>query len=441
MNNKFLLICLVLSSVVLSSAQGQTAMDDGQMTLYQSAHYEVKADSSLDATTVEALVYEFEANYTLFSEIFTSATQKPENLLNVKIFKDKESFDKALSSENIYNRSNYIYLYYDDPAKNVLMIYPIENENEERAQLARHGFFSYIFDSLPTLPTWIREGLALYYESLIYNEAGEAIVPLNRLYMDDLKSAAKDSPITLKALMSLDDKDGQFEKNSFERNLLYSWGIVNFLMFSDNESYRQVVPLAISQTSAEKTQQENGQAVVSFISSSYPNLQADFDNFLNTEMGYVELVNVMREAYGEKDYAKAGSYAENAKQAEPEAYVPEYYLGLVAFQNDDYTAARMHYTQALSLGAPEALINFAMGYLSYYGEKDYQQAADYFQRAKTEDPVRFGQKVDLIMKNLTQDSQSPYKKKRPEGNPTTPRLPQGLPSGEQPPVVVGEEPL
>ncbi len=409
MDKKCAFVCLFMGLFLLPIITAQTAPDQNTpMTLYQSAHYEVEAAASLAGSDVEAMVYQLEANYTLFSEMFTQATQRPEDLLHVKIYADKESFNQALAPQKVYNRNNYIYLYYNDPAQNVLIIYPIDNENEERAQLARHSFFSYAFDSVPTLPAWLREGLALYYESLIYEEDGKAIVPYNHLYLDDLKKAAQEEPLNLKDLMMLSDEDGKFEKNQFEKNLLYSWGIVNYLMFSDNEADRSIIGEALAMASKDNTQTENSQAIMDFIFSRKPALEADFSNFLDSQMGYVEMLDAMREAYAQREFERAKNYAENAAMAHPEAYVPVYYLGLIAFENQEYEIAKEQYNKALELGAPQALIDFVMGYVYYYGDANYSEAAAAFQRAKTQDATRYGQKVDMLLRNLQQDSQSPY---------------------------------
>lgn len=402
-------MCLLMGLFFIPIIVSQTAPGQAlSMTLYQSAHYEVEADASLSGTDVEAMVHELEANYTLFSEMFTSAAQRPEGLLHVKIYADKESFNQALAGQRVYNRNNYIYLYYNDPAQNVLMIYPIENENEERAQLARHSFFSYAFDSIPTLPAWLREGLALYYESLIYEEEGKAIVPYNHLYMDDLKKAVSEGPLNLKDLMLLTDEGGQFEKNQFEKNLLYSWGIVNYFMFSDNEGDRSIIEQAVALATKENTQEQNSQTIMDFLFSRNPGLETDFTNFLDSQMGYVEMLDAMRTAYAEKEFDRAKNYAESAAQAHPEAYVPVYYLGLIAFENKDYEMAKEQYNKALDLGAPKALIDFVLGYVYYYGDQNYSEATAAFQRAKAEDATRYGQKVDMLLKNLQQDKQSPY---------------------------------
>lgn len=409
MSKKCAFVCLLMGLFFIPIIASQTVPGQApSMTLYQSAHYEVEADASLSGTDVEAMVYELEANYTLFSEMFTLAAQRPEDLLHVKIYADKESFNQALAGQRVYNRNNYIYLYYDDPAQNVLMIYPIENENEERAQLARHSFFSYAFDSIPTLPAWLREGLALYYESLIYEEDGKAIVPYNHLYMDDLKKAVAEGPLNLKDLMMLTDEGGKFEKNQFEKNLLYSWGIVNYFMFSDNEADRGIIEQAVALATKENTQEQNSQAIMDFLFSRKPGLETDFTNFLDSQMGYIEMLDAMRTAYAEKEFERAKSYAESAAQTHPEAYVPVYYLGLIAFENKDYEMSKEQYNKALDLGAPKALIDFVMGYVYYYGDQNYSEATAAFQRAKAEDATRYGQKVDMLLKNLQQDSQSPY---------------------------------
>lgn len=411
MNKNCLLICLLIGFFCTLSLEGQTDPARApQMTLYQSAHYEVEASVTLPAADVEALVHKLEADYTLFNEMFTSPSQRPESLLHVKIYASKEEFNQALAAQKVYNRNNYIYFYYGDPAQNVLIIYPLKNEAEERAQLARHSFFSYAFDSTPTLPAWLREGLALYYESLIYEEDGTAIVPYNHLYLDDLKKAAAEGPLNLRELMMLTDESGKFEKGQFEKNLLYSWGIVNYFMFSDNESDRMIIGQAVALASKENSQTENSQAVMDFIFSKKPDLETAFANFLESQMGYIETLNAMRTAYLERNFERAKSYAETALQTKPEAYLPVYYLGLIAFENKNYEEAKAYYQNASELGAPKPLIDFAMGYVYYYGEKNYSEAAAAFRRAKTEDAARYGQKVDMLLQILEQDSQSPYAK-------------------------------
>ncbi|MGL4524271.1 MAG: tetratricopeptide repeat protein [Spirochaetia bacterium] len=410
MNKKLsLLSWFVLYMILAISIHAQTPANSKQMTLYQSSHYEVDANSNLPPGDVERVVYLLEANYTLFSEMFTTIDHRPQNLLNVEFLGTKADFDETLAQMKVYNRHNFIYMYYANPQENTLITYPIEDDKEQIAQLSRHSFFSYIFDSIPTLPTWLREGMALYYASVIYNENDQGLVPYNRLYLDDLKRVAKGSNLPLQELMMMSDAPGSFENAQFERNLLFAWGIINYLMFSENESHPTLIQSAIALASKDKTQAENSQLILDHILAQYPGIQGDFETFLGQQMGYIETLNALRESYTKKDYPQAKEYAESANVMKQDAYLPVYYLGLIAFENKEYEEAQKHYQQSLSMGAPEALIDFAMGHILYYGQKDYAQASATFEQAKQKDPTKYGARVDAILKNLAKDSDSAYR--------------------------------
>lgn len=377
----------------------------------ETMHYKM-VYTDMDETVSNDVLNYLESNWDLYSKYLGSIEfdGKP---LNVKFYRSRQSFNEALAPQRLPSmRTDYIYLHYGVPSKNALYLYyiPPSNSTEDKQNilskkmkmaLNRHGFLQYMFSVLPTAPAWFREGSALYFESI-----GSAFVDLetgfagpkslinNRDYLKNLKEWATRAPVTLNELLSLSDEN--FTRNA-ERNLVYAWGIINYLVSSNQES---TIANIVSNISLESTIEENTDNVKAIM---LPNsIEPNFAKYIEETKTYSELIDAGKSALDAGDIEKSIAVFKEAILARSDLYSSFYYLGLIAYGQEFYEQSSQYYQIALKNNAPESLINYNLGFVAYK-VKDYALATDYFEKAKKADVVRYGAGSDSMIKQIEAD--------------------------------------
>ena len=81
------------------------------------------------------------------------------------------------------------------------------------------------------------------------------------------------------------------------------------------------------------------------------------------------------------------------------SYVPEYYLGLIAYAQNDFDGADAHYKAALALGCDPAITNYALG-VNAYARNRLDDAKSFLKIARDDAPDRYGDKVDSLIAKI-----------------------------------------
>jgi tetratricopeptide (TPR) repeat protein len=74
-----------------------------------------------------------------------------------------------------------------------------------------------------------------------------------------------------------------------------------------------------------------------------------------------------------------------ALQLREDHHIPNYYLGLINYDNGNYSMADFYYKKALEFGAGEALTFYALG-VNAYADNRFEEARDFLQQTVSLDP-------------------------------------------------------
>lgn len=378
---------ILLTTTLLANVYGQQAKE------LSSQRY--RMESYVTDQEAQAVLDTLESNFPLYQKWFAAAAQQPSDPLNIYFYRNVSAFKDALATQNVEQRTDFLYLYFGNPKRDALNIYPLDNEQTMRSSLNRHGFLQFVFAVQPTAPAWLREGLALYFEAIQSAEGtGQAIVPPNQMYLENLKRLNKENPLPLKELYSAADEN--FE-NDLERGLVYAWGLANYLANSDEALLKQAMALLDNK----KSQEENTAAIAKLLSSS-SSLESGFSAYIENTPSFSDLIEQGRGFYDKQQYAEAAASFQKAAEARPDLYEAFYYQGLTAYSQGNLQAAEENYKKALSKGAPQPLISFALGMRAYAG-KNYAEASQLFTQAKEGDYARYGKTAEEMLSRISED--------------------------------------
>jgi len=86
------------------------------------------------------------------------------------------------------------------------------------------------------------------------------------------------------------------------------------------------------------------------------------------------------QAYTNGDLGPAERHFVAASNIDESTYLPYYYLGLINFDNASFELAEYYYETALTKGADEALVSYALG-VNAFAEERYATAREQLERA------------------------------------------------------------
>jgi tetratricopeptide (TPR) repeat protein len=291
-------------------------------------------------------------------------------------------------------RDGAVYLHYNQSDRRELIIN--RGSTEEARMLPHQAFIQYLRAFVSQPPTWMREGFAIYFNTLRFDKASRDLkYEENLAWLETVKNLGANSPSLESVLLS--DLRGQPEY--FQP---ISWALVSFFLNagSNNEYFRSVTE-AFMLLSDQRTAAENSQAVLDRL-YRWTNIQqitTDYNNYVTTRRTFAELVDAGQRAYAAGDYVNAASFFQAAIYQKPTHYAPYYYLGLLSYENRDYDNAGIYYTTALSYGADAALVNYALGVnAATAGRLD--DAIEYLEMAKSLSPERYAERADNILARI-----------------------------------------
>src|SRR5208282_4680332 len=151
-----------------------------------SDHYMVLSELGKDRA--DALVRQLEALFNLYNGFFRYDPADLKAKLNVREFKDKAGFDVYMNQIVGQTKDDFVYLHYPSPERSELLVFS-KDEPDFSASLAHQGFVQFIKAFIPNPPLWIREGVAVCFESAKWDDkAGKLDFPENLAWLETVKS-------------------------------------------------------------------------------------------------------------------------------------------------------------------------------------------------------------------------------------------------------------
>ncbi|GHV20141.1 hypothetical protein FACS189494_03310 [Spirochaetia bacterium] len=377
--------------VLTGFAQNAYASNTTQVEV-RNQHFDVISDGgSFDA---ETLSREMQLRFEVYNRLFRFDTKGLQTHLRVTAITDKAAYDAYVTSKLGSTRDGAVYLHYNQPERRELIVN--RGSAEEERMLPHQAFIQFIRAFIPYPPTWMREGFAIYFNTLKFDkESRELRYEENLAWLETVKSLGTHHP-SLDSIF-LADLKGQPEY--FQP---VSWALVSFFLNSGgNGEYFRSITESFMLLSPTKAASDNAQTVLERLTNwtDLATIQNDYNAYIASRKTFAELVDAGQKAYQVKDISEAENFFLAALYQKPTHYAPYYYLGLLSYEDKDYDMAERYYRSALQYGAESALVNYALGInAATAGRND--EAITYLQNAAAESPERYKERAESIIIRL-----------------------------------------
>jgi hypothetical protein len=358
----------------------------------RSLYFDVISDGgSYDA---EILLRELELRFEVYNRLFRFNAAALSAPLRVRSIGNKSEYDRYVMERLGSIRDGAVYLHYQQPDRRELVVN--RGSPDEGRMLPHQAFIQYLRAFVSQPPTWMREGFAIYFNTLKFDKAARELRYEESLsWLETVKNLGSRGP-SLEAVF-LADTRGQPEY--FQP---VSWALVSFFLNagSGNEYFRTLTE-SFMLLSDQRTAAENSQSVLDRLLrwTNLEQMTIDYTNYVNSRRTFAELVDGGQQAYAVKDYLNASNYFQGAIYQKPTHYAPYYYLGLISYENRDFDNAEVYYRTALNYGADPALLNYALGVNAATANRS-ADAINYLELAIAADPGRYREKAEAIIMRL-----------------------------------------
>ena len=364
-------ICSVTVFVVLLfSVSAQDRMSSG-IAQVSSEHYQVLADNGIDAALLSK---ELESRFALYNRIFHFSSQTVVFPLKVRAYKDKKAYDDYVSLRLNGTRAGAVYLHYNQAELRELVVH--QGSADEERMFPHQAFIQYLRAFIPYPPAWLREGFAIYFNTLKFeagtNTTNSADLPgralaggrlayeENLAWLELVKGLGSKAP-SLEAILRA-DIDGIPNPTEYFPSL--AWSLVSFFMNAEKDYYyTRILFESFMVLSSSSSAVANSEAMLNHILSwtDVDTLTQDYKTYIDSRKTFAELLTEGQQAYKNKDSSRAEAAFLSAHRQKPTHYAPYYYLGLLAYEAKDFEQAEQYYRSALQYGGSEGLVSYARG--------------------------------------------------------------------------------
>jgi tetratricopeptide (TPR) repeat protein len=242
---------------------------------------------------------------------------------------------------------------------------------EEAFMLSHQAFIQFLRSFIPNPPTWIREGFAIYFNTLRFDPVMETLhYEENLTWLDAVKNLGQRilrprDIILADTVQSHDAVPGSGTANGggrYSRDFqICSWALVSFFLNS-GDHFRSLTECFMV-LSPESSAIENSFAVMHRLSLwiNFDELDREFLSYIDSRKTFTELMENGLAAYTAGDLMTAEFSFLAAQFQQPAHYGPYYYLALIYYQEGLHEMAEDNYHLSLEYGADEALVYFALG--------------------------------------------------------------------------------
>ena len=346
-------------------------------------HYKVLSELGQDRA--DALARHLEALFGLYDGFFRYDASTLKAKLNVREFSDKPGFDAYMKQIVGQSKDDYVYLHYPSPERSELLVFP-KDEPDFSASLAHQGFVQFIKAFIPNPPLWIREGVAVSFESAKWDDkAGKLDFPENLAWLETVKSLKERSLLLpLDKLLAIGQDDARAQLDVFYPQ---SWAMISFLLNSKDKAYNRLLwdsVAALTKEGASRTTRRGSPDRDTWYGSDPPRRPSP-----TTWPTARPSPSSSRSACAStptRPGPTPTTPSTPAQSMNSASYVPDYYLGLIAYAQNQFDVAESHYKQALALGCDPAITNYALG-VNAYAQNRLDNAKGFLKLAKEACPT------------------------------------------------------
>ncbi len=392
-----LTVLAVLAALVLpANLVAQTS----SFAEYETEHFRVlseigDAHAEETAEKLETLLY-------LFNDYFHFDLDELPVRLRARIFRDEDRYDTYLQRVIDQTRDDFVYLHYTDLAKSELVGFAMDDEMFD-ISLKHQGFIQFLRAFVPNPPLWMREGFAVFFEEAEFNtELGIAVYRENLAWLETLQAAADGTsslrPIPLSDMLQMDVSTARDRIEAFYPQ---AWGMVSFLLNSDNRDYNRIIWDSISALDPEASLAENSQTVyeAAFRWQEEQLLVDAFLTYISGRRSFRTLVQDGIDQYAGGDLGIAEESFVTALKLREDNFIPFYYMGLINYDRKNYSLSDFYYKEALGKGATEALTYYALG-VNAYADNRFEDAVSYLEETIRLDPLSYENKAGQLLERI-----------------------------------------
>jgi tetratricopeptide (TPR) repeat protein len=357
-------------------------------------HYEILAE---DPAAGERIATDLEGRFAIYTRLFRFNPHLLSMPLKVRLISDTAAYDDYLIGRLGGKNDGALYLHYRQPERRELVINYGDSPGAawERV-LPYQSFIQYLRSFIPSPPSWIEEGFAIYFSTLSI-EGGETAYTENLSWLERVKELPI-PPVQDILLLGTQDTGASLSREDYSA---LSWALVSFFLNSGNEDYFRSLLECFLLLSPGAGLTENSVAAAGRIEdwNGFENLDRDYRSYIKARKTFPELMNEGRQAYGEGDFDMAETAFAGALDLRPDHYTPHYYLGLIAYSRGEWDKAEHHYSDSLEREGDKALIYYAMG-LNAAAAEQAERAAEFLRLAVSADPARYREKANVLLRRL-----------------------------------------
>ena len=389
-------LALLAALVLPASLAAQTS----SFAEYETEHFRVlsevgDAHAEETAEKLEALLY-------LFNDYFHFDLDELPVRLRARIFSDKNRYDTYLQRVIDQTREVFVYLHYTDLAKSELVGFAMDDDTFD-ISLKHQGFIQFLRAFVPNPPLWMREGFAVFFEEVEFNtDLGIAVYRENLAWLETLQAAVDGTsslrPIPLDDMLEMDVSTARDRIESFYPQ---AWGMVSFLLNSDNRDYNRIIWDSISALDPEASLAENSEAAydAAFAWQEERLLIEAFGSYIAERRSFRTLVQDGIDQYAGGDLGEAEESFVTALKLREDNFIPSYYMGLINYDRKNYSLSDFYYKEALAKGATEALTYYALG-VNAYADNRFEDAVSYLEETIRLDPLSYEDKAGQLLERI-----------------------------------------
>lgn len=237
---------------------------------YKSEHYDVVSDMSQSICFEAASL--LEKFYLKYNVHLRRVASGPKRLFRVYLFSGRASYTAYTKDLLGHERKNTAGLY--SGLVKQLLIWNLPDVQDMMRTVKHEGFHQYLDRVMPERPTWLNEGMAVYFEGSKLVNGSWSDGEMQPVYVRALQKAA---PMQLKDLVRLDAARFYADK-TVDLNYATSWAFVHFLLNSGPEHKKRFDKLMDALFAGTKASDAIAQA---FDDASMPVLQSEFESYVH----------------------------------------------------------------------------------------------------------------------------------------------------------------
>jgi hypothetical protein len=389
----FIFAALLLRLSPPAAAQaGQGALPENAAAAeVRDFYYHVISDRGSEDAAL--LIKELELRFNVYNRLFRFDPAALEAPLRVRAIQDKASYDQYVAARLGKSRDGAVYLHYNQRDRRELVIH--RGSAEEARLLPHQAFIQFFRAFVPNPPAWMREGFAIYFNTLSFDKAaGELRYEENLAWLDTVKALGDKIPPLESILLA--------ESRGFPEYFQpLAWSVVSFYLNNGGEDHFRILTELFMVLSAGATAEENAEAVLKRITlgAGLEGPEGDYRAYIQSRKTFAELVKDGRDAYAGGDALTAELCFMSALSQKPGHYAPYYYLGLLAYEAREFDRADTYYRSALEYGADAALVRFALG-LNAASAGRSDTAISYLREAAEASPERYRDRAEDLIRRL-----------------------------------------